>query len=403
MVVMRSFAQSIVETVREPLLVLDAELRVRVANASFYQLFQLSPEQTEGRPLHKLGTSQLDIPSLHQLLDEVNATGQAFSNFAVDHDIAGIGRRAMLLNARRVYHEDDHAPMILLAIEDVTEKKKVQEELRRMNAELESRVRERTAQLEASNKELEAFCYSVSHDLRAPLRAIDGFSQELLTSYTGRLDDKGRHFLERIRAGSQRMAQLIDDILLLSRLSRGDLQYQPIDLSGMAREVADDLRHREPGRDVTFIIEPGVHGFGDSRMLRLVLENLIGNAWKFTAKRPRATIAFGRSESQGGLAYFVRDDGAGFDMAFAGKLFGAFQRLHSDRDFPGAGIGLAIVQRVIHRHDGRVWGEGVVERGATFSFTLPPLSAIPIRDRPLSREGDVPILGGPEESSCTPK
>ena len=400
---MRSFAQSIVETVREPLLVLDAELRVRAANASFYQLFQLSPEQTEGRPLHELGTSQLDIPSLRQLLDEVNATGQAFSNFAVDHDIAGIGRRAMLLNARRVYHEDDHAPMILLAIEDVTEKKKAQEELRRMNAELESRVRERTAQLEASNKELEAFCYSVSHDLRAPLRAIDGFSQELLTSYTGRLDDKGRHFLERIRAGSQRMAQLIDDILLLSRLSRGDLQYQPIDLSGMAREVADDLRHREPGRDVTFIIEPGVHGFGDSRMLRLVLENLIGNAWKFTAKRPRATIAFGRSESQGGPAYFVRDDGAGFDMAFAGKLFGAFQRLHSDRDFPGAGIGLAIVQRVIHRHDGRVWGEGAVERGATFSFTLPPLSATPIRDRPLSREGDDPILDGPEESSCTPK
>ena len=400
---MRSFAQSIVETVREPLLVLDAELRVRTANASFYQLFQLSPERTEGRPLHELGTSQLDIPSLRQLLDEVNATGQAFSNFAVDHDIAGIGRRAMLLNARRVYHEDDHAPMILLAIEDVTEKKKAQEELRRMNAELESRVRERTAQLEASNKELEAFCYSVSHDLRAPLRAIDGFSQELLTSYTGRLDDKGRHFLERIRAGSQRMAQLIDDILLLSRSSRGDLRYQPIDLSGMAREVAEDLRHREPGRDVTFIIEPGVDGFGDSRMLRLVLENLIGNAWKFTAKRPRATIAFGRSESQGGPAYFVRDDGAGFDMAFAGKLFGAFQRLHSDRDFPGAGIGLAIVQRVIHRHDGRVWGEGAVERGATFSFTLPPLSATPIRDRPLSREGDDPILDGPEESSCTPK
>jgi PAS domain S-box-containing protein len=396
---MRSFAQSIVETVREPLLVLDAELRVREANASFYELFQLSPERTEGRPFHELGTSQLDIPSLRQLLDEVNATGQAFKNFAVNHHFAGIGRRAMLLNARRVYHEDDCAPMILLAIEDVTEKKKAQEQLRHLNAELEYRVRERTAQLEASNKELEAFCYSVSHDLRAPLRAIDGFSQELLTSYAGRLDDLGRHYLERIRAGSQRMAQLIDDLLLLSRLSRSDMQYEQIDLSGMAQDVADDLRQPVPERDVTFIIEPGVSGFGDPRMLRLVLENLVNNAWKFTSKHPQATIAFGRAESEGWPAYFVRDDGAGFDMAFAGKLFGAFQRLHSDQDFAGTGIGLAIVQRVIHRHGGRVWGEGNVGRGATFSFTLPPLAAAPIPERSLSREGDPLLLNGPEESS----
>jgi light-regulated signal transduction histidine kinase (bacteriophytochrome) len=340
----------------------------------------------------------LDIPSLRQLLDQVNATGQAFKNFAVNHHFAGIGRRAMLLNARRVYHEDDCAPMILLAIEDVTEKKKAQEQLRRLNAELEYRVRERTAQLEASNKELEAFCYSVSHDLRAPLRAIDGFSQELLTSYAGRLDDLGRHYLERIRAGSQRMAQLIDDLLLLSRLSRSDMQYEQIDLSGMAQDVADDLRQRVPERDVTLIIEPGVSGFGDPRMLRLVLENLINNAWKFTSKHRQATIAFGRAESEGQPAYFVRDDGAGFDMAFAGKLFGAFQRLHSDQDFPGTGIGLAIVQRVIHRHGGRVWGEGNVGRGATFSFALPPPPAAPIPDRPLSRQGDPLHLNGPEES-----
>jgi PAS domain S-box-containing protein len=401
---MRSFAQSIVETVREPLLVLDAELRVWEANASFYQLFQLSPEQTEGRPLHELGTSQLDIPSLRQLLEEVNTTGQALMNFAVDHDFAGFGRRAMLLNARQVYHEDDHAPMILLAIEDVTEKKKAQEELRQVNAELEYRVRERTAQLEASNKELEAFCYSVSHDLRAPLRAIDGFSQVLLSSHTRGLDDLGRHYLERIRAGSQRMAQLIDDLLQLSRLTRSDMRHEPIDLSGMAQEVADDLRQQVPGRVVTFIIEPGVKGFGDPRMLRLMLENLVGNAWKFTGKHPQPTIAFGRAESEGGPAYFVRDDGAGFDMAYVGNLFGAFQRLHSDRDFPGTGIGLAIVKRVIHRHGGRVWGEGAVGRGATFWFTLPPLPAATIRDRPLSREGDPPILDGREEdTSCTPR
>jgi light-regulated signal transduction histidine kinase (bacteriophytochrome) len=379
---MRPFAQSIVETVREPLLVLDAELRVWEANASFYQAFRVSPEHTEGRPIHELGDGQWDIPTLRRMLDEVNATGQALRDFEVDHDFPGLGRRAMLLNARRVYREDDHAPMILLAIEDVTEKKQAREELRRANAELERRVRERTAQLEVSNKELEAFCYSVSHDLRAPLRAIDGFSQELLAGYAGRLDDQGRHYLERIRAGSQRMARLIDDLLRLSRLSRGEMQHQGVDLSAMAREVADDLRRREPGRDVDWVIEPGVGGFGDPRLLRLVLENLLGNAWKFTARHPRATIAFGRAESEEGPAYFVRDDGAGFDMAFVDKLFGAFQRLHSDRDFPGTGIGLAIVQRVIHRHGGRAWGEGAVERGASFSFTLPPQPAAPTRGRP---------------------
>jgi PAS domain S-box-containing protein len=380
--VMRSFAQSIVETVREPLLVLDAELRVREANASFYRSFLVSPEQTVGRPVHELGAGQWDIPPLRRLLDEVNATGRAFRDFEVDHDFPGLGRRAMLLNARRVHREDDHAPMILLAIEDVTEQKQAREELQRLNAELERRVRERTAQLEASNKELEAFCYSVSHDLRAPLRAIDGFSQELLASYAGRLDDQGRHYLERIRAGSERMAQLIDDLLQLSRLTRSDMQHQRVDLSAMAREVADELRRREPGRDVSLVIEPGLSGYGDARMLRLVLENLLGNAWKFTAKHPRATIAFGGTESEGGPAYVVRDDGAGFDMAFDGKLFGAFQRLHSDRDFPGTGIGLAIVQRVIHRHGGRVWGEGAVERGAAFSFTLPPHPAAPRETAP---------------------
>ncbi len=367
---MRSFAQSIVETVREPLLVLDADLRVQDANPPFYESFRASPEQTRGWPIYELGAGQWDIPSLRRLLDEVNATGRAFRDFEVNHDFPGLGRRALLLNARRVYREGDRAPMILLAIEDVTERQKAREDLRQLNAELEQRVCERTAQLEVSNKELEAFCYSVSHDLRAPLRAIDGFSQELLASHAGQLDARGRHYLERIRAGSQRMAQLIDDLLQFSRVGRSAMQYTRIDLSGMAQEVADELRRQEPGRDVTFVIEPGVHGFGDPRLLCLVLENLLGNAWKFTVKHPRATVAFGRAEHEEGPAYFVRDDGAGFDMAFANRLFGPFQRLHSDRDFPGTGIGLAIVQRIIHRHGGHVWAEGAVERGATFSFTL---------------------------------
>jgi signal transduction histidine kinase len=364
---MHSVAQSIVETVRQPLLVLDAGFRVRGANAGFCQAFQVAREQTEGCHLYDLGAGQWNIPRLRRLLDDVNATGQAFSDLEVDHDFPGLGRRVMLLNGRRVYHEDDHAPMILLAIEDVTEKMKAKEKLLRLNAELEYR----TAQLEASNQELEAFCYSVSHDLRAPLRAIDGFSQELLENYAGQFHDQGRHYLKRIRAGSQRMAQLIDDLLQLSRLTRSDIRHQPIDLSDLAREVADNLRQCEPERDVNFVIEPDISALGDARLLRLALENLLGNSWKFTAKHPKATIAFGRAECEGGPAYFVRDDGAGFDMTFAGRLFGAFQRLHSDRDFSGTGIGLAIVQRVIQRHGGRVWGEAAVERGAAFWFTLP--------------------------------
>jgi light-regulated signal transduction histidine kinase (bacteriophytochrome) len=304
-------------------------------------------------------------------LYEVIATGQEFEDFEVEHDFPHIGRKAFLLSARRVYHDENLAPMILLAMEDITEKKQVQDELRRLNAELEDRVRDRTAELEAANKEMEAFCYSVSHDLRAPLRAIDGFSQELLQTYADRLDEQGKHYLQRVRAGSQRMAQLIDDLLQLSRLSRSEMQRQWVDLSSLAAVIATELKRLEPGRQVDFMIDPGLTAYCDPGLLRVVLENLLGNAWKFTSRHPQATIEFGMAESRGEMAFCVRDDGAGFNPAFAGKLFGAFQRLHKETDFPGTGIGLATVQRVIHRHGGTVWAEGAVEKGAAFYFTLP--------------------------------
>ena len=384
---MRSFAQSIVETVREPLLVLDAELRVREASASFYRTFQVSQEETVDRLLYELGEGQWNTLPLRKLLDELNTTGQAFIDVEVQHEFPRIGHRTMLLNARRVYGDDDCTPRILLAIGDVTEKQAAQEELKRLKVELEHRVRERTSQLEASIRELEAFCYSVSHDLRAPLRAIDGFSLELLTSYRTQLDDRGRHYLDRIRAGSQRMAQLIDDLLQLSRLSRSDLQLQEVDLSAMALEVAEELRQQEPDRDVAFFIEPRVIGHGDARQLRVILDNLLGNAWKFTGKHPNATIAFGQAECEDGPAYYVRDDGAGFDMAESDKLFGVFQRLHTERDYAGTGIGLATVQRLIHRHGGRVWAQGAVDRGAVFSFTLPIQPESNTTVRSSSRDG----------------
>lgn len=256
---------------------------------------------------------------------------------------------------------------------DVTARKRAEAELQRYREHLEDLVAARTLKLESLNRELEAFCYSVSHDLRAPLRSIDGFSQILLEDYAAGLDTRGRQHLGRIRAASQRMGQLIDDLLNLSRVSRGELRMQRVDLSALAQKVIDLLRESAPERDVEFVIEEGVIADGDPRLLRVVLENLFGNAWKFTSKHPRARIEFGRTERQGRLVYFVRDDGAGFDMAYLDKLFGAFQRLHSPSEFEGTGIGLATVQRIIHRHGGRIWAEGAVEQGATFYFTLEPI------------------------------
>lgn len=223
---------------------------------------------------------------------------------------------------------------------------------------------------ETANREIEAFSYSISHDLRAPLRAIDGFSQALLEDYDNLLDEKGRDYLQRVRTATQRMAQLIDDLLKLSRLTQGQPNIVPIDLSGMARAVAAELQKSQPERRVAFMIADGITAETDAHFVRVVLENLLDNAWKFTGRREHAVIEFGAAPSNGTVAYFVRDNGAGFDMTYADKLFVTFQRLHTDKEFPGTGIGLSLVQRILHRLGGRVWGEGEVGRGATFYFTL---------------------------------
>ena len=232
------------------------------------------------------------------------------------------------------------------------------------------RVRQRTAELEAANKELDAFAYSVSHDLRAPLRAIDGFSRLLEEDYGDRLDAAGHHVISRIVAGTGRMAQLIDDLLKLSRVSRGELRRARVDLSETVREVASNYQRLNADRSVEVLIASGVIAEGDPQLLRVALENLLGNAFKFTAKKPDARIEFGLDASGKAPVYFVRDNGAGFDPAYASKLFGAFQRLHSDAEFPGTGIGLATVKRIFLRHGGRTWAEGQTDRGATFYFTL---------------------------------
>ncbi|MCH8989019.1 MAG: type IV pili methyl-accepting chemotaxis transducer N-terminal domain-containing protein [Chloroflexi bacterium] len=244
------------------------------------------------------------------------------------------------------------------------------DQLRESYASLEQRVEERTAELAAANQELESFSYSVSHDLRAPLRGVDGFSQALLEDYGDKVDEQGQNYLNRIRAASQRMGQLIDDMLNLSRVTRTEMHREEVDLSSMARTIAAELSQSDPERDVEFVIGEGAVVTGDLPLLRAVMENLLENAWKYTSKHPRAKIEFGITRDDGRPAYFVRDDGAGFDMAYADNLFGAFQRLHGATEFEGTGIGLATVQRILHRHGGSVWAEGAVEKGATFYFTL---------------------------------
>ena len=242
---------------------------------------------------------------------------------------------------------------------DITEPRRIQRELLRAKQAAED-----------ANKELESFSYSVAHDLRAPLRSIDGFSQALIEDFSDALDEQGRKYLRFVRESAQLMSQLIDDMLTLSRVTRTEINRETVDLSSLALAAYSRLAKLEPARWVEVVIEEGLCGEGDARLLAVVFDNLIGNAWKFTSKKPLAKIEFGAVTGPQGPEYFVRDNGAGFDMAYAGKLFGVFQRLHSEHEFEGTGVGLATVQRIVHRHQGRAWAEGQVDAGATFHFTL---------------------------------
>lgn len=236
--------------------------------------------------------------------------------------------------------------------------------------ELERLVDERTRELTSANQELQSFAYSVSHDLRAPLRGIDGFSHILLTDHADRLSEDGQHLLQRVRNAAQRMTQLIDDLLELSRLTRAEMLPAPVSLSTLVKSIVADLREGQPEREAEFVIHEGVTAYGDARLLRIALENLLNNAWKFTRNQLYTRIEFGVATDPGKQAFFVRDNGVGFDMSYADKLFGAFQRLHSASEFEGTGIGLATVQRVILRHGGQIWADATVNQGATFYFTL---------------------------------
>jgi PAS domain S-box-containing protein len=288
---------------------------------------------------------------------------------------------------RRVLHKDGHTVWVrsahsvvrnsqgkpeyqICVVEDISERKRAEQELQDLNAELEARVQRRTVELETANQELEAFGYSVSHDLRAPLRTIDGFSAALEEDFADTLGKDGKDFIRRVRNGVQRMGELIDALLTLSRVTRADLSLQQVDISALATSLVDDFQARNPDRKIDFHIEPGLEATADPKLLRIAFENLIENAVKYTARAEHAVIELGKIDDNGTSGFFVRDNGVGFDMQYVGKLFGAFQRLHGDKDFQGSGIGLATVQRIVRRHGGQIQAKGEVGKGAEFQFTL---------------------------------
>jgi hypothetical protein len=348
-----------------PMWVLDIEtLRFLAVNDAAVELYGYRREEFLGMTVHRVRLPE-ERQSVHELvsreagevirgaLRHVTRQGREIDIEAVGHLVNWRGRAARLV-----------------MLNDVTERNRTQQELERLNRELEDRVRSRTEQLEAANKELEAFSYSVSHDLRAPLRTVSAFTQALAEDMADRLDDRALDHIRRVLAAASRMSDLIEALLELGRIHRAPLGRYRVDLSALAATVVEEFVRREPGREVVCEIATNLVVEADGRLIRILLDNLLGNSWKFTSKQARAHIALGVDDGDERV-FFVKDDGVGFDMSQAGRLFTPFHRLHPDSDFPGTGIGLATVRRIVERHGGRIWAESAVGAGTKICFTLP--------------------------------
>jgi PAS domain S-box-containing protein len=331
-------------------------------NDAYLRVFGWEREAMLGRTALELGLWR--DPEQRRIWAGILQREGRIANFQAGMRDAQGGDHDVLISAETLMLNDEKC--VLVFIHDVTEQRRAEAEIRELNAELEIRVTRRTAELSDVNRELESFAYSISHDLRAPLRGIDGFSRLLQEEYGDRLEVQGNEYLTRVRRAAQRLGNLIDDLLELSRVSRHEMRRVKVDLSALAAEIVEELRHEEPERSVTIVIAPQCTANGDPQLLRVLLENLLGNAWKYSRRTDKPHVEFGHDDR----GYFVRDNGAGFDMAYAEKLFMPFQRLHNPAEFEGSGIGLASAARVVRRHGGRIWAEGRPGAGAVFHFTL---------------------------------
>jgi PAS domain S-box-containing protein len=351
----------VLESITDAFASLDRDLVITYINGRMEEMYGMPREDIIGKHLHGFMPKGGHDENIHHF-EEALRTGRTVTYEAYNDSSESWFEV-------RIYPAADGLSVYL---RDITSRKLGEMRMRELNEELERRVADRTMQLELANKELESFAYSVSHDLRAPLRAIDGFSQALEEDYSAVLDAPAMSHLSRVRAAAKRMGDLIDALLKLARVARQPITPIPVDLTAIAESFAADLQSIEPDRKVRFVISPGLRAMGEPLLLRAVLENLIGNAWKFTRRTAEPVIEFGMD----GAEFFIKDNGAGFDMAYANKLFGAFQRLHTADEYEGTGIGLATVARIVHRHGGEIRAQGAVGAGATFWFTLPPVEDV---------------------------
>lgn len=356
----------LLEQAQEPILAWELGGGIIYWNHAAEELYGFSREEALGQRSHDLLKTVQPLP-----VREFEARLEQNGHWEGELTHTTKDGRVIVVESRHKVVREDGRLVVLESNRDVTGRKRVERQLSEVNASLEKRVEERTLQLHEANRELEAFAYSVSHDLRAPLRSIDGFGQILLRDYAGKIiDADGERYIKKMSAAAVRMADLIQDLLSLSRIARAELTKRRVDMSELARLVTAELSNQSPERKVEVRIQDHLMVQADPRLLRVALDNLLGNAWKFTGKEPHPCIEFGSVKAAGKTVYFVRDNGAGFSMEHAGNLFAPFQRLHRDAEFEGTGIGLAIVQRVIHKHGGTISAEAAAGRGATFHFTL---------------------------------